>query len=50
MSNEWDKWKPLSPMYWESGLFSWSTIFNSEFTVGNSNRAIMIFSAEVGRT
>lgn len=50
MSNKWDKWKPFSPMDWESGLFSLFTICNSKFTKSNSTRAIMIFSAEVDRT
>lgn len=50
MSNEWDKWKPLSLTDWESGLFSWSTIYNLKFTIGNYVRANISFSAEVGRT
>lgn len=49
MQNEWVKWKPLSLMDWESGLFSWSTIYNSKFTVSNYIRANISFGAEVGR-
>lgn len=49
MSNEWNKWKPLSSMNWESGLFSLFTICNLKFTVSNPNRATIIFSAEVER-
>lgn len=50
MSNKWDKWKPLSPMDWESGLFLWSTMFSSKFTVSNFTCAIVISGAEVERT
>lgn len=50
MSNEWDKWKPLSPKDWESGLFSWSTMFSSKFTISKFTCAIVISGAEVERT
>ena len=50
MQNEWDKWKPLSLMDWESGPFSWFAIYNLKFTIGNYVCANISFGAEVGKT